>query len=309
MENLTKTEGERMELDTQNGAVLVGNFFDSGSNKGIIMFPGITENRFSLYDFARRLNQDGFKVWAFDLNSQGESSGRWDIAQMQGSAHYIQRELKRKYGLKRIGGFGNSAGGMAMGIAASRNDSALECLCLTATPNSIKQVVPESLIKIASYVPQPLARAIARGFEKVQKSILKNDKYEIMPRSAFKSEEEYRACAQFGGLKIVNLKEAAKCALVAPKLSDHVKDIHQPTLLVYGGEDYAINGIQNSQLPENILNLYDSLGTRDKKLVVVPGASHALNSPPIKMGDCLNQDPKYSWVKDEVSGHFCEYML
>lgn len=308
LRNIIDENREKVEIDTQNGARLVGNFFDSNSNKGVIMFPGITENRSSLYAFAERLNQVGFKVWAFDLNSQGESTGNWDIEQMQESAHYIQGHLKTKYGLKRVGAFGNSAGAMAVGIASSRKNSDLECLCLTGAPCSLDLVVPRPLIKIAQYIPQSWVRAAAIGFDRIQRDLLKNDNYRRTCRPTFRDKKGYSSPAQFGGLKILSLREMARCALNAPRLVDYASDIHRPTLLIYGGED-TLNGIEGSQLPANIQNMYDSLGTDDKKLVIVPGATHALNSPPMRMGDCLNQDPKYSWIKEEVSEHFCKYLI
>jgi alpha-beta hydrolase superfamily lysophospholipase len=299
---------EKISIDSQNGATLVGNFFDSNSDKGIIMFPGITEHRSSLYSFAERLNQNGFKVWAFDLNSQGESTGNWDIAQMEESIYYIQEHLKKRYGLRGIGAFGNSAGGMAVGLASSRKDSNLECLCLTSTPSSIDVVIPKKLLKIARYIPQSLVKGAAIGFDKFQTDLLKNENYRRLSHSTFKIEEGYQPYAQFGALKIFNLNEIAKNALDAPNLSDYAQNINQPILLIYGGED-SLNGIKNSQLPNHIQRLYDSLRSKDKKLILVPGASHALNSPPMKMDDCLNQDPKYLWVKDEVSNYFSKYML
>jgi len=308
MGDLKSGPGERVEINTKNGATLVGDFFESSSDKGIIMFPGITEHRSSLYSFAKKLNQDGFKVWDFDLNSQGESTGNWDITEMQESAHYIQRHLKRRYDLKRIGAFGNSVGAMAVGLASSRQDSDLECLCLIASPSSLDKVVPRTLLKLGKYIPQGLVRAVAIGFDKIQADLLKNEKYRRKTHPLFKTPNGYQPYAQFGALKISDLGDMTESALVTLKLSDYTQYIHQPTLLVYGGEDSFI-GIKNSQLPAHIRNMYDSLGSENKKLVIVPGASHALNTPPMKADDCLNEDPKYSWVKEEVNEHFCKYLL
>ena len=231
MEKLTdkvEENGEKVEIDTQNGATLVGNFFDYNSNKGIIMLPGITEHKESLYPFAEKLNQSGFKVWAFDLNSQGESTGNWDISQMQESAHYISRHLKRRYGLKKIGAFGNSAGGMAVGLASSKKDSDLECLCLTGTPSSVDGVISKTCLKLARYIPQSLVRAASIGFDKVQADLLRNENYRRTSQPSFKTQNGYQSFAQFGALKISDLKEMAECALVAPRLSDYAQDIYQP---------------------------------------------------------------------------------
>ena len=308
MKNLSDKPGERVEIDTQNDATLVGRFFDSASNKGIIMLPGITEHKSSLYSFAKQLNGKGFKVWAFDLNSQGESTGNWDISQMQGSVEYLQRNLKKRHGLKRIGAFGNSSGGMAVGLAASRKDSDLECLCLTSTPSSVDSVTSKTLLKLAKHIPQGLVRAGAICLDKLQVDLLKNENYKSNSHPTFKTQEGYQPYAQIGALKIPNFRGFVESVLAAPKLSEHAQDIHQPVLLVYGGNDDVI-GIRSSRLPANIQALYDSIGSKEKRLIVVPGANHALNEGKMIMDECLNQDPEYSWVKPEVNDHFCKYLL
>ena len=61
MEDILEKMGERLSIDS-HGATMVGTFFDSDSNKGIMMLPGITEHRSSLYSFAEKLTKKQFQL-------------------------------------------------------------------------------------------------------------------------------------------------------------------------------------------------------------------------------------------------------
>jgi alpha-beta hydrolase superfamily lysophospholipase len=307
MEQKSGQDTETVKVDTENGAVLVGSYYSGYLNKGIIMLPGIGGYRSSLEGFAKKLNNSGFNVWAFDLNSQGDSSGSWDLFQMQQSASYLQRHLKNRHGIKRMGGLGDSMGGMVMGLSATQKNSELECLCLTNTLSSIDSVVPNWVLSVAKYIPQTLVRLGSIGFDKLQADILKNPSYLEKTHPQFRIENGCQPYARFCGLKIDNFRKIVQSAINAPRLAEHACNISQPVLFIYGGKDTLL-GV-NEELPENLKKMYEETGSKEKKLVIVPGASHALNSPPLRMDDNLNQDPKYSWVKDDVVDHFCKYML
>lgn len=253
---------EKVAFELTNGANILGDFQDSSSNKGIVFFPGFTENRYSFDHYAKSFNND-FKCWTFDLNSQGESSGNWDLREISDSIHELSSTLKDRYGLKKLGSLGNSLGGMGVGISASRENSSLDCICLTSTPSAIQDVAPPYALSILGKLPQSVVRGGTILIDK-----LYSRSYETHRNTTHKEfwspEEGYKPYAQMGATKITNIKETVKALKKAPRMNECVEGIKQPILFVYGGEDSLLK-IKDGNLPEKIQEMYDQVGSEEKK--------------------------------------------
>jgi len=297
---------QKVIVDTQNGAILVGTFRDnSSSNIGIIMFPGFSEHRSSLDDISEKLS-NYFKVWNFDVNGQGDSTGTLlDIMEMHESVDYIAKNFKSYYGLKKMGGFGNSSGGMAIGITAAKDHSILECICLTTTPAGLQDIVKWYMRGLLKIIPKFLVRYGTIIYDK--KVSKKNENYRNKSHVSFKTEHGYQPYAQIGAARIPNHHQMLNTIKNAPRLDAYAQDIHQPILFIYGGED-KLNGFKHSKIPKKIRNMYNNVIKVGKDILVVDNIDHGLNTK-TKADDCLNQDPKYQFVKQRIIDFFCKYLL
>jgi alpha-beta hydrolase superfamily lysophospholipase len=294
---------EKVEIKVNDHTNIVGTYYDNiSADKGIILFPGFTEHRSSLDETARMLNKD-FKAWTFDINSQGESTGMWTLKEIQESLYTIQQILKQRHGLKKVGAHGNSIGGMAIGLTATK-ESDLDCICLTSTPAGLQDIVAPYARTMLSYVPQSLVRFGTILFDKMESR--NNENYRKKSHPLFCDESGYKPHAQLGGLKISNLHELIQGITDAPRLDSEVSRITQPTLFIYGGNDTLL-GIRQGQLPRQIQSMYQHK-VGDKRLIIVEGADHSLNSV-TRTDDCFNQDSKYQQVKTEIVNHFAKYLL
>jgi alpha-beta hydrolase superfamily lysophospholipase len=295
---------EKIRMELNNGATLVGDYYDSPSNKGVFLFPGFTEHRSSLEETAKTLNSE-FKTWTFDINSQGESSGNWDLREMNESIFELLHESKKRYGLSKIGAHGNSVGGMAIGLTAADIGNDIDCISLSSTPAALQDVLPKYASIILGSVPQSVVRAGTILFDKMESR--NNSNYAKKSHAQFFENGEYKPYAQLGALKIYSIKDFTNWISNAPQIGGIVSNIAAPTLMIYGGND-SLLGIKNDVLPDRLENLFYSMGSSDKKIIIFSGADHSLNTT-TKTDDCFNQDPKYQNVKKEIFNHFSYYLL
>jgi len=292
-----------IQIGTRN-AEIVGTFYGNlSSNIGILAFPGFTEHRSSLDELCKMLSKE-FKVWAFDINSQGDSTGNWDLREIIESVYEIQRCLKDHYGLRKIGAYGNSIGGMAAGLNANEGSN-IESICLTSTPAALQDIVPWYNRLLLKSIPQSLVRYGTIQYDKTES--LKNENYRNKSHVQFLTKEEYRPYAQFGAMKIPSLKNVMKWIGKAPRLDKYAGEITKPALLIYGGEDHML-GIKDSKLPKKIQRMYYSIASKEKMLVIFKGADHSLNSK-TQTDDCFNKGPEYGLVKKFIMDHFGHYFL
>jgi alpha-beta hydrolase superfamily lysophospholipase len=294
----------KLEIKLRDGVTLVGNYYDNySSNKGVILFPGFTEHKSSLDKTALKLSSE-FKVWTFDINSQGESSGNFDLKEIQKSVYEISEYLKNEHNLVKMGGYGNSIGGMAVGLTASETDI-FDAICLTSAPAGLQDVVPNYLSNLLKYVPQNLLRKGTIIFDKLESE--KNENYKNKSHEQFFENGQYKEYAQFGALKIKNIKDIAEWIKNAPRLDDTAHKIKQPIHFIYGGEDRVL-GIKKNWLPKKIDDMYNKINAFHKSLSVIGFADHSLNEK-TNTDDCFNQDEKFAYVKEEILNHFNEYLL
>ncbi|MDP6641897.1 MAG: alpha/beta fold hydrolase [Candidatus Nanoarchaeia archaeon] len=70
----TKEEVDNIDkLTTRDGVKISYNYFDSDTNKGVILLHILSKNKETWNDFATKLNQQGYKIIAIDLRGHGES--------------------------------------------------------------------------------------------------------------------------------------------------------------------------------------------------------------------------------------------
>ena len=282
---------------------LVGTFYDKKeTNKGVVLLPGFTEHRSSLDSLAEQLSSD-FRVWTFDLNSQGESTGFWNLNEMLVSFYIVHDKLKERYGLKQVGTHGNSLGGMVAGLIAYHEPELINALCLTSTPAGLQDIVPKSVRTIMKKTPQSWVRTGTILFDMFQSGV--NSAYREKTHPQFRTEQGYQQYAQFGATKIPSIRKMMMGIERAPRLDTIAPEINQPTLLVYGGEDKML-GIKGSKVPTRIQRMIDSFS---KGIwMVIADADHSLNTKTQPDG-CFNQDQKYQFVRKHVLHHFKHYLL
>jgi len=282
---------------------LIGTIYDNKeSNKGVLLFPGFTEHRSSLDELAKQLSEH-FKVIAFDINSQGESTGKFDLSSIADNIYHTHKNIKRFYKLEKIGAFGNSIGGMGIALAATRPRSRFDALCLTSTPANLQAFFPKVLGYILKKTPQSLVRAGTILFDMLES--VKNPEYRNKTHKQFHNGKFYQPYAQLGALKIKNLKEIIEAIETAPNLGYYAKKIKTPTLFIYGGNDKML-GIKNSKMPKNIQKMMIRVKGK-KHLIMADRADHSLNIR-TKMDDCFNQDKKYSSIKKSIVTYFKHYL-
>jgi len=130
----------KIRINTKNGATITGDFYDNKkSNNGVVMLPGFTGHRSILHNLAKKISKHS-KVWLFDLNSQGESTGKFDFHQINESFSSITKKLKKEYKLKKIGAFGQSLGAVVM-MNIEAEDKLFDCLCFISMPENIEKTL------------------------------------------------------------------------------------------------------------------------------------------------------------------------
>jgi pimeloyl-ACP methyl ester carboxylesterase len=175
---------------------------------------------------------------------------------------------------------------------------------MTSTPAGLQDTIPGIARKLLKNVPQSLFRQSMIVFDKMES--IKNENYKNLSHKQFKTDEGYQPYAQFGGMKIPNLKNVINWIEQAPRLDDYSHKITKPSLFIYGGNDSML-GIKDCALPEKIEKLYNQVSSK-KGLIISPEADHSLNTS-TKTDDCFNQDIKYFPIKLEITKHFLNTLL
>ncbi|MFB6100784.1 MAG: alpha/beta hydrolase [Candidatus Nanohalobium sp.] len=123
---------EKVKFENGRGLELVGNFWRSDSDKGVVMAHGFTGNKEEWGRFtqiAENLNDSGFNVLAFDFSGCGESDDdsitvEKEIEDLDAAIRFIDsREVSE------IGVLGLSQGGL---VSLRRADEDIEALVLMA---------------------------------------------------------------------------------------------------------------------------------------------------------------------------------
>ncbi len=286
----------KVSVLTSNGADIVGDYYPNDSNKGIIMFPGFSEPRDLSKTLAEELSKT-YKVWSFDLNSQGESTGRWNLEDMVSSLKEVQKEVKKHYSLEKLGGHGNSTGGIITGIIASSKENVLDAICLTSTPLDLQSAFDEKYRRWLKRLPQSLVKW---GAVKAYKWLMDKSGGE-QKEDRIRSERDH---LKLGSAKIYDIKEAVKSIDTAPKLDDYAENITNPVLFIYGGED-TTSGFAKGKPPERINKMYKKIKSKEKQLKIMTNLNHRLYPVPQPKE---NIPPKYYLVQKDIVEFFKKHL-
>ncbi|MFB6208951.1 MAG: alpha/beta hydrolase [Candidatus Nanohaloarchaea archaeon] len=106
---------KKVSFENRSGLKLAGNYWESKSDKGVILSHGFTGNKEQFGKFteiAEELNSEGFNVLSFDYSGHGESERRSitvgnQLEDLEAAFNFIQNE-----DVDEIGIFGLSFGGL-----------------------------------------------------------------------------------------------------------------------------------------------------------------------------------------------------
>ena len=287
----------KIKINTKNGAVISGTFFNNEKSEcGIIILPGFATYQSALYNTAKKLSKE-FKVWVFDLNSQGESTGDFDVYQMADSFSTISKTLKNQYQLKKLGIFGHSIGG-CVALIIEKEHKLFDAICISGTPVDLKKISKKfSFLKT---LPYSTTRNFMILTDKILVSFNKN--YRRRTHQFFKTKKGYSKDIHIGALKIKSLKKLFENMNKVPNLNSLAPYINKPILLIYGGAD-KLNGFKKNYIPEDIQNTYRLIKSDDKSIKIISGADHNMNKRTTIDGD-WNKDAEYQHVKEIIFKFF-----
>ena len=121
-------QGDNMnKLITKDDVEIAYNYFDSNSNKGIILLHMLSRNKETYNDFAKKLQNNGYKVISIDLRGHGKSSSDFksfnseDYLDMVLDVEEADKFLREK-GAEKIAIIGASIGAnVALNYAVQNN--------------------------------------------------------------------------------------------------------------------------------------------------------------------------------------------
>lgn len=122
---------KEVRFENGEGLELVGNLWESESNRGIVMSHGFTGDKHEWGSFdkvAKKVNEADFNVLTFDFSGCGESdktslTAEKEVEDLKAAIKYLKDE-----GVGTLGLFGHSLGG----YVSLRNDSMADAMVLTA---------------------------------------------------------------------------------------------------------------------------------------------------------------------------------
>jgi len=285
----------KISITTSNGAEIVGDFRYNKSNKGLIIVNGFTEER-AVANFLARHYKKHFKTWNFDLNSQGESTGNWNLEEMVESFKEVQQVIKHNYGLDKLGMHGNSTGGIVTGLIANSENN-LDAICLTGAPAALQDAFPHRLRSLLKRLPNSL---IMWGAIKIYKWLSTQNGGE-QEGDRVKKEKDH---LKLGSAKLYDIKKTIQGVDIATRLDENTQNINLPALIIYGGEDKTC-GFKKGVAPHNITQMYDAIKSAEKELKIYPGLNHRLYTSP---QPTKNLPPKYHLVTDHLLAFFKKYL-
>lgn len=109
---------ERVTFRTQDGFVLEGTLFGSGS-KAVVLAHMYPADESSWFDFARRLEDHGYLALTFNFRGYGKSQGDKDVAVIDRDVRAAIDFVRGRKGVTGVALAGASMGGTASLIAAS----------------------------------------------------------------------------------------------------------------------------------------------------------------------------------------------
>jgi pimeloyl-ACP methyl ester carboxylesterase len=278
---------QKIAIDTMH-ARIVGTVYNRDHSKGIFLLPGTAEPRSYMHELAQVLSND-YSVWTFDLNGQGESSGKWRLPEMVESFYEVHHQLKEHYGLERLAAVGHSKGALAVGMVAAEPGSSLDSLSLLNVPTAGIDVLERLLAdKALDFIPKSLVRL---GSRILTSTIFTHERYETAHTGP-----------TFGAMRIHNLADILEHVKKAPRLDEHVADILIPVQYVYAGNDLLL-GFSQAHTMKELPQAYQTMiaATPRAELLFVPGADHCFNEK-LTFGGTLMKG--FEYVRSDILEYF-----
>lgn len=127
---------------TSEGLRLVGEYFDFGNKKAVIIIPGRMETCAYSYYFAKPYEEMGYNVLAIDNRSHGLSEGKYNTVGLREYKDIIvwAKLLREEYGVESVALHGICIGGATAIYAAADEDSKkyFSALVLDGTYNNFR---------------------------------------------------------------------------------------------------------------------------------------------------------------------------
>lgn len=188
---------ELISLKTSDGVTVIGDYYEGGGEKAVLLLHMMPATRASWIAFANKLVAEGFSALAIDLRGHGESTsgpdGALDYktftdAEHQASIHDVESgiEYLMKRGMKEINIAGASIGAnLAFAYAAGHPDirsvillsSGLDYRGVNSEAAAPKISEPARVYLLASNEDEYSAASVKDLFEKLQ---IKNKKLEVL---------------------------------------------------------------------------------------------------------------------------------
>lgn len=149
--------GEQVSIKTEDGFEIVGSFYKSQSESGVILLHMLNRNRGDWNSFAEQLNKEGYSVLSIDLRGHGQSlkkSGRTIEWQMFSEKDFndmildvkAAKEFLESKGVKKVSVIGASIGANAA-INYAEEDMEIKTVILLSPGLDYRGVKVEDTIK------------------------------------------------------------------------------------------------------------------------------------------------------------------
>lgn len=232
-----------------------------GATKAIVLFHRGHEHSGRLDEFARFLCRDGVSVFAWDQRGHGKSPGERGFAESFGTlvkeADTFCRFISCEHGfeIEDIAVVGHSVG--AVIAAAWVHDYA---------PRIAAMALVAPAFRVNLYVP--LAIPALRVFNRIKRpayitSYVKSKLLTSDANEAAAYDRDELISKQIAVNILLGLHDAGK------RLIADAGAIRTPTMVLSAGNDWVVSNASQ-------LAFYENLGTRDRRLVTLPGFKHAV---------------------------------
>jgi pimeloyl-ACP methyl ester carboxylesterase len=249
---------EELKIPLQN-AVITGDLYtpdERGNLNGIaIVKTGLTLNRFGFAErVAKMLAERGIPTFAYDRRAHNDSTGEFSFKSIEEDLRGILDYFERDRGTRRFGLLGFSFGGITATIAASK-DKRIRSLCLiNAYPNFFRMELERTRTKRRlRYMTYRIISLLDRI------GLLKYIRIRFSDIRVQRLEKGRGMRWNFGPTfhELIN----------GPDATDYIKKLDVPVLFVRSNRDRTTN-------PKNTDLLFESCGSKQKKLVGIDEESH-----------------------------------
>ena len=219
------------EYSSSDDLILNATQFQSDSNTGILLIPGIWYPRESYYKLSSDL-QKYFNVMVYDQRGHSLSQGHFNIHLMAKDLIEVAKQYIKQNNLQQVYITGHSLGGHISLLSSSMDlPNEIKGQILLASPLSFKSLIkntPKNLTTFKVYILN-LLKAIA---PKYRSDIYKE--YVSFNYFKFKKRPHIFALRADNPNNVVQELKSTKC------LTEMVSDVHLDTLFIWGNNDSTL---------------------------------------------------------------------